>query len=444
MDKTTTAQTPEIPDETGLTGQEAARRLREQGPNVIAAAEEISVLRIAVKEITEPMILLLLGVGVLYSLWGGIEDAITIFVIITLLVAAEVWNEFRAKKAIHALSQLAVPKAYVLRDGRTGEIGSTQIVPDDLLILTSGTQVAADATVLRSYGLQADESALTGESMPVAKERDDALYAGTMVTAGEGKARVTATGKRTRMGQISTEARAITQPKTPLQRYMKSLAMKLIFVALFFSVSIPLLGILRGWNFQQMVLTSLSLVFATIPEELPMIITIVLGVGALQLSRKNFLVKKIKAAEVLGNATVILTDKTGTITENRMRVAAVYPPQAEKEVLAAAGEAMSDTSVSPTDRAIAEKIGQDGVPAAGGRIVRQRSFGNGRKTRAVLRESDGGYRLYRDGGARRGHPSLGRDAARRKSCHRGRGPQGTPDGGGGGEARPPVRKGRAL
>ena len=128
--------------------------------------------------------------------------------------------------------------------------------------------------------------------MPVAKERGDTLYAGTMVTAGEGKARVTATGKITRMGQISTAARAITQPKTPLQRYMKSLAFKLIFVALFFSVSIPLLGILRGWNFQQMVLTSLSLVFATIPEELPMIITIVLGVGALQLSRKNFLVKK--------------------------------------------------------------------------------------------------------------------------------------------------------
>jgi len=230
--------------------------------------------------------------------------------------------------------------------------------------------------------------------MPVQKETGDDLFAGTMMTAGEGKARVTVTGKRTRMGEISTEARAIRQPKTPLQRYMKSLALKLIFVALFFSVTVPLLGVLRGWNFRQMVLTSLSLVFATIPEELPMIITIVLGVGALQLSRKNFLVKKIKAAEVLGNATVILTDKTGTITENRMRVAAVYPPDAENKVLTAAGEAMSDTSVSPTDQAIAEKIRRDQVPAAGDRLVRQRSFGNGRKTRAVLRESEGRYALY--------------------------------------------------
>jgi P-type Ca2+ transporter type 2C len=394
MDNNTTTLARNIPEVPGLTGPEAARRLAEYGPNVIASAEEISVLRIAVKEITEPMILLLLGVGVLYSLWGGLEDSVTIFIIITLLVAAEVWNEFRAKKAIRALSQLAAPKTNVLRDGKAETVSSTQVVPGDLLLLVPGTQVAADATVLSSYGIQADESALTGESMPVAKEPGDTVYAGTMVTAGEGKAWVTATGKRTRMGEISTEVRAISEPKTPLQRYMKSLAMKLIFVALFFSVAIPLLGVLRGWNLQQMVLTSLSLVFATIPEELPMIITIVLGVGALQLSRKNFLVKKIRAAEVLGNATVILTDKTGTLTENRMHVAAIYPPGAEKEVLAAAVEAMSDTSVSPTDRAIAEKIGQDRVPPSRGRIVRQRSLGNGRKTRAVLRESAGRYWLY--------------------------------------------------
>jgi P-type Ca2+ transporter type 2C len=266
MDNNATMLTREMPDETGLTGQEAALRLRENGPNVIAPAEKISVLRIAIAEITEPMILLLPGVGVLYSLWGGIEDAATIFVIITLPVAAEVWNEVRAKKAIHALSQLAVPKTNVIRDGKAEMVDSTQIVPDDLLILTPGTQVAADARVTSSYGLQANESALTGESMPVAKEPGDVLYAGTMVTSGEGKARVTTTGKRTRMGQISAAAKAITQPKTPLQRYMKSLAFKLIFMALFFSVPIPLLGILRRWNFQQMVPTSLSLVFATIPR----------------------------------------------------------------------------------------------------------------------------------------------------------------------------------
>ena len=394
MDESRTLLTPEIPDETGLTGQDVANRLRQYGPNIIAIPEKVNALRVAVKEITEPMILLLLGVGGLYSIWGELEDAITIFIVITLLVAAEVWNEIRAKKAIHALSQLAAPKAKVLREGKVEAVDSTQVVPDDMLVLTPGTQVAADARVTSSYGLQADESALTGESMPAGKETGDTLYAGTMMTAGEGKARVAATGKRTRMGEISTEAGAIKQPRTPLQRYMKSLAMKLIFVALFFSVTIPLLGVLRGWDTQQMVLTSLSLVFATIPEELPMIITIVLGVGALQLSRKNFLVKKIKAAEVLGNATVILTDKTGTITENRMRVAAIFPPHAEKEVLAAAGEAMSDTSVSPTDRAIAEKIGQGQVPAARDRIVRQRSFGNGRKTRAVLRESGGLYTLF--------------------------------------------------
>ncbi|OPY26833.1 MAG: Copper-exporting P-type ATPase B [Methanocella sp. PtaU1.Bin125] len=397
MEGGTTVTVPETPEKAGLSSDEAAQRLGEFGPNVIEKAKEVNILTIAIKEITEPMILLLLAVGVLYSIWGSIEDAAIITVVILLLISAEVWNEYRAKKAINALSRLAAPRAKVIRDGNSVVVDTAEVVPGDVLIITAGTQVAADARVVTSYGVQADESMLTGESMPVGKEEGDALFAGTLVTSGEGKARVTATGRRTRMGEISTAAREIKEPKTPLQRYMKSLAMKLVGVALFFSVAIPLLGLLRGWNLQQMVLTSLSLVFATVPEELPMIITIVLGVGALQLSRKNFLVKKIKAAEVLGNATVILTDKTGTITENRMHVASVYPPDKEKDVLASAAGALSDTSASPTDRAIAERFGQAGLPPAAGRIVRQRSFGNGRKTRAVLRADGGTYELYLTG-----------------------------------------------
>jgi Ca2+-transporting ATPase len=397
MEQGTTITVPEKPEEAGLSSEEAARRLEEYGPNVIEKASEVNFLTIAIKEITEPMILLLLAVGGLYSIWGSIEDAATIIVVILLLISAEVWNEYRAKKAINALSRLAAPKAKVIRDGKPEVIDTAKVVPGDVLIITPGTQVAADSKVIRSYGIQADESMLTGESMPVGKEPGDTLYAGTLVTSGEGIARVDATGKRTRMGEISTAARAIRQPKTPLQRYMKSLAMKLIGIALFFSLAIPLLGLLRGWNFQQMILTSLSLVFATVPEELPMIITIVLGVGALQLSRKNFLVKKIKAAEVLGNATVILTDKTGTITENHMHVASIYPPHKEKDVLATAGSAMSETSTSPTDRAIAEKYDEEHLPPVTGRIVRQRSFGNGLKTRAVLREERGAYELYLTG-----------------------------------------------
>ncbi|MGA9141640.1 MAG: cation-transporting P-type ATPase [Methanocella sp.] len=397
MEQGTTVTVPEKPEETGLSSEEAARRLEEYGPNVIEKAREVNFLTIAIKEITEPMILLLLAVGGLYSIWGSIEDAATIIVVILLLISAEVWNEYRAKKAINALSKLSAPRARVIRDGTAEVVDTSKVVPGDVLIIAPGTQVAADSKVIRSYGIQADESMLTGESMPVGKEPGDTLYAGTLATSGEGMARAEATGKHTRMGEISTAARAIQEPKTPLQRYMKSLAMKLIGVALFFSLAIPLLGLLRGWNLQQMILTSLSLVFATVPEELPMIITIVLGVGALQLSRKNFLVKKIKAAEVLGNATVILTDKTGTITENRMHVASVYPPYKEKEVLATAGSAMSETSTSPTDRAIAEKYDEVHLPPAAGRIVRQRSFGNGRKTRAVLREHPGTYELYLTG-----------------------------------------------
>ncbi|CAJ36634.1 cation-translocating P-type ATPase [Methanocella arvoryzae] len=402
MEKEATAEEMAVevtdsPSFAGLSSDEAARRLQVYGRNIFSKVEEISFFRIAIKEIREPLMLLLLGVGVLYSLWGDLEDAATIVVVIVLLLAVEIGNEFRAKKAIHSLARLASPVTRVIRDGTVQTIETETVVPGDLLVLTPGTLVTADGKVIRSYGLQADESALTGESMPRDKSDGDQIFAGTMIIGGEGKAEALATGKETRMGRISSSAKTIEQPKTPLQKSMKSLAKKLVVVAVFFSVTIPLLGFLRGEEPRQMILTALSLVFATVPEELPLIITIVLGVGAFTLSRKNLLVKKIKAAEVLGNATVILTDKTGTITYNRMRVANIYPAEGTKAVLEAAMGAQTETSTSPTDRAIREKCQQEGVQPPEGPVIRQRGLASGKKSRAVLREIDGRLELFVSG-----------------------------------------------
>ena len=172
----------------GLTEEEAARRLAESGPNRIAAPREISFLRIAVEEITEPMILLLLVVGAVYTLWGKLEDSLTIFIVIVLLVLAEVFNEYRAKKAISSLAKIAAPRARVVREGKIEEIKTEEIVPGDILVLAQGTVVAADSKALVSYSLQADESSLTGESFPQDKNEGDELYAGTIVVSGEGKA----------------------------------------------------------------------------------------------------------------------------------------------------------------------------------------------------------------------------------------------------------------
>jgi len=208
-------------DKQGLSAQEARKRLLEFGPNQIFQPAKISFFRIAKHEVTEPMILLLLVVGVVYSIWGQLGDAITIFAVIFLLVLAEVYNEFRAKKAIASLEKIAAPKTKVLRDGAITEIDSENVVPDDILILTSGTKIAADAQIQQSIGVQIDESALTGESFPQEKNKDDGIYAGTVVVSGEGQAVVKVTGKKTELGKIAATLKEVKPPKTALQLAMK-------------------------------------------------------------------------------------------------------------------------------------------------------------------------------------------------------------------------------
>jgi Ca2+-transporting ATPase len=380
----------------GLSSEEAEQRLAQYGPNQIFEAEKISFWGIAKHEVTEPMILLLLVVGVIYSIWGKLSDAITIFVVILLLVLAEVWNEFRARKAISSLEKIAAPKTKVMRDGKLTEIDSEQVVPGDVLVLTTGTKVAADGQVLQSIGLQVDESALTGESFPQDKAAEDEINAGTVVVSGEGLAVVRVTGKKTKLGGVAESLKKVPFRRTPLQQAMRSLAGKLVYVAAFFSIAIPIIGIIRGQDPRTMVLTGLSLAFATIPEELPIVITMVLGLGSYTLSKNNFLVKKINSAEVLGNATVIVTDKTGTITEGRMRIVSLYP-QKEAEILADALESLTAYSLSPMDQAIQDKAKELNVAPAEGEIVRQRVFGNGRKTKTIIRQGAEGYDLFVSG-----------------------------------------------
>jgi Ca2+-transporting ATPase len=323
--------------ETGLTDQEAAQRLTRYGVNRLVEEKEIRFLGIFKEEVTEPMILLLIAVGVLYSIWGNLTDSLTIIAIISVLVIVEVWNEYRAKRSIAALKKLASPTTMVLRNGQPQEVQTVLLVPGDTLLLKTGQRVPADARIVDSFGLEVDESSLSGESFPVAKDADVVLpreaiiseqknmvFAGTVVTRGRARALITATGINTELGRVVGLAKAAREPKTPLQMSMKQLSKSLVWIALFFSILVPALGFLRGLQLAQMILTGLSLAFAVIPEELPIIITMVLGVGAYSLSRKNALVKRLRAAETLGSVTVIATDKTGTITENKMKIDSLY------------------------------------------------------------------------------------------------------------------------
>src|SRR5271157_4161536 len=388
----------------GLSNEEAAKRLEQFGPNQLVKTQKISFLGIAKEEVVEPMILLLLVVGVVYTIFGNWEDALTIFSIIFVLVFVEIWNEYRAKKAISTLSELAAPKARVLRDGVLVEVDTAKVVPGDLLVFIQGTRIAADCKLSVAYDIQVDESVLTGESLPKEKKVGDEVYAGTLIVLGEGKGEAYATGIRTKFGKISAMAQLIKPPKTPLQLAMKSLSKTLAYVAIFFSVIIPVIGILHFGpqnvtlqNFKTtvapLILTGLALAFAAIPEELPIIITMILGLGSYRLSRKGFLVKKLKAAETLGDATVIVTDKTGTITENKMQVAQIYPQKKEARTLEAATAALTELSLSPTDKAILVKAKELGITASYGDIVRERGFEINKRSKSVLREDGTDLRL---------------------------------------------------
>ncbi len=336
-------------DARGLSNQEALRRLEQGGTNRLKEDQHESLMEEIWETVREPMQLLLLGTGVIYALFGNLEETLTVFAVILFVIATEVINETRAKRAMAALSTLAEPTAIVRREGRTEEIPAEAIVPGDVLLLQAGRRVPADGRLLEAASLSIDESTLTGESLPVEKrpeerlpaetplaERHNLVFAGTMIVRGQGTALVVATGSHSAIGHIASLAQDVTAPRTPLQVAMGQLSRVLVWVALGVSLLVPTLAwLLAKLPPQQAVLTGLSLAFATIPEELPVIISLVLAVGAYRLSRKRAIVKRLAAIEALGTVTVIATDKTGTLTQNQMRVERIEPEEQRTRLLEA-------------------------------------------------------------------------------------------------------------
>ncbi len=401
----------------GLKAEDARGRLAQSGPNRLREVEHEGFWEEYLEELTEPMILLLLATGILYSILGTLEDAVTIFAIIFTLVALEVVNEQRAGRAIEALRELAEPTAAVLRDGRRQEVPVDTVVPGDVLVLEAGRRVPADARLIESDHLAASEASLTGESVPVDKdaeavfpadaplaERGNMVFAGTHVVRGRGTAVVTATGMATELGRIAALAEEVEEPKTALQGAMAELTKYLATVAIAFSVLIPILGyFVAHQDAKTMVLTGLSMAFVTIPEELPILITMVLALGAFRLSRQRAIAKRLRAVETLGSVTVIATDKTGTLTENRMEVSRFFPDQA-KAVLLSAGVLCNDASWQdgqglgdPLEVALLRAAAASGLDVAALRAahpVREEcSFETERKRMAVVVAEDGGCRV---------------------------------------------------
>ena len=379
----------------GLGSEEARRRLAEVGPNRPAERRHRSAVASFFHELTEPMIALLLVVGVLYAAWGEPRDTITIFAVVLVLVGVEVGNERRAERAIAALGRLAAPLARVVRDGRAVAIATEDVVPGDVVLLEPGARVPADARLIEARGLALDESALTGESVPADKrvgatdDREGTVFAGTTVVRGHGAVVVVATGARTRLGALAAAAAEARPPRTPLQLAMRELARSLVGVALALSVLVPVLGATVGdASVRSMILVGLALAFATIPEELPIILTMVLALGGYRLSKRRAIVKRLRAVETLGAVTFVATDKTGTLTENRMRVAEVHPPDFAGRVLEAAALASGRPTTDPTELAILDALRLAGTDpdrlAAANPVEGERSFDDERRTMSVV------------------------------------------------------------
>jgi Ca2+-transporting ATPase len=325
----------------GLSPAEAGRRLREYGPNTLQAARPTAWYTVLVRQFTDVLIFILLVAAVISLAVGEVTDAVVIAIILVLNGLLGFVQEWKAEQAIAALQRMLAPQAAVLRDGREQKVEASNIVPGDVVLLDAGDRVPADLRLLQAPNLKVDESSLTGESVPTTKsvepvapesvlaERTSMAWMGTEVTDGRARGVVVATGMSTEFGRIAQLTQTIGQEQTPLQRRLSVVGKQLGILAVSVSALVVVLGLLTGKPLLEMFLTGVSLAVAVVPEGLPAVVTITLALGIRAMVRRNALLRRLQAAETLGAASVICTDKTGTLTQNQMTLQRVWLPARE-------------------------------------------------------------------------------------------------------------------
>mgnify|MGYP000748957347 CR=1 FL=1 len=328
----------------GLTAAEARRRLKKSGPNRIERNRRRSWYRILLHQLADPIVYVLLAAGLLAILIGKVADSSVVFAVVVLNTTIGFVQEMRATRAIEALSRMVPRNATVLRGGEPRSVPAHTVVPGDVLMLQAGDQVPADIRLFEVNGLQADEAALTGESLPVGKQEapvaDDAVigdrrsmaFGGTLVTAGTADGVVVATGASSELGRISRMLSETSQLQTPLTRRLSSLVKAISLAVLAIAVLIFIVGMWRENSLLDSALAAITLAVASIPEGLPAVITIASAIGVQRMAHRRAIVRHLPAVETLGSTTVICTDKTGTLTRNEMTVEALWTPDGEIEV----------------------------------------------------------------------------------------------------------------
>ncbi|APG27589.1 ATPase [Syntrophotalea acetylenivorans] len=322
---------------TGLSSQEARQRLERFGPNQLIEKSRKSLWMMFLDQFKDFMILVLIAAAIVAGIIGEPADSIAIAIIVLLNAVLGFVQEYRAEKAMAALKKLAAPFATVIRNGRSESIPAEQLVPGDLVVLQAGNVVPADIRLTEVAQIRIEEAALTGESVPVEKDsmaleeanlsigdRTNMAYKGTLVTYGRGRGLVTGTGMDTELGRIAALLQEQGEGRTPLQKRLTSFGQKLAYAVLAICAIVFVAGLLRGEPPLLMLLTAISLAVAAIPEALPAVITISLALGAKKLIKQRALIRKLPAVETLGSVSFICSDKTGTLTLNRMTVEKVY------------------------------------------------------------------------------------------------------------------------
>ncbi len=314
----------------GLEHDEAAYRLEKYGPNTLEVEAGDTLLAMVLRQLRHPLIYLLIGAALISILVGHVVDAFVIGGVVLLNTVLGVFQEHKAGRAMAALRKMAAPHARVLRDGAPVEIPAHEVTPGDVLLLETGDRIAADARVIESTELRADESSLTGESEPAAKstavmeascpmaDRRNMVWMSSAVTAGRGRAVVVATGMATSLGMIAGQVQQSGGDETPLQQRLSRLSTLLGIAGIALSGIVFLLGLLRGHGWLDMVFYALATAVSAIPEGLPAVISVTLALGVQRMIRRNAIIRRLPAVETLGSTTVVCSDKTGTITRNEM------------------------------------------------------------------------------------------------------------------------------
>lgn len=323
--------------EKGLTKKEAEKRLKQYGENKLDEGDKPSALFVFLNQFKDFMVLVLLAATLISGLLGEYIDAITIMVIVLLNGVLGFVQERKAEKSLAALKELSAPQMVVLRDGQWVKILSSEAVVGDIVKIASGDRIGADVRLISASGLKIEESSLTGESVPVQKvvdsikgdaievgDQENMAFMGTMVTQGNGVGVIVATGMKTEMGKIAHLLQSTETLVTPLQRKLEQLGKILIAAALMLTALVVIIGVIQGHDVYTMILAGVSLAVAAIPEGLPAIVTVALALGVQRMIKRKAIVRRLPAVETLGCASVICSDKTGTLTQNKMTVTHVW------------------------------------------------------------------------------------------------------------------------